>query len=255
MRALAFLLLALSTPAGPLTFALKIDGQKELSATISGAEAELPAGPFRGSISMNGSPAELPVAGTVVHADGRWRLPLSVRYSDVPPDWADRFRPDTFTYRLRGAVAGGASREWTGTRAWKDIEVESDRESGAEFLQLEDVRLTELSLLSSEGEARLGVRNPFAFPLKIAETRYVLVVNGREVGEGATHGMILHPSQKNALVLPVEIDHAELLSAAGKALLSGGEVAVELHGRLVIRLKGGDLTVPLDLSGHLTDAS
>ncbi len=255
VRLLAFLLLAFATPSGPLTFTLRIEGQKELRATISGVAAELPAGPFRGSISMNGSPAELPIAGTVVHADGRWRLPLSVRYSDVPADWADRFRPETFTYRLRGAVAGGPAREWTGTRAWKDIEVDSDRESGAEFLQLEDVRLTELSLLSSEAQARLGVRNPFAFPLKIAEAQYVLVVNGREVGEGATHGMILHPSQKNALALPIEVDHAELLSAAGRALLSGGEVAVRLHGRLVIRLKGGDLTVPLELSGHLTDAS
>ena len=97
MRVLAFLLLALATPSGPLTFTLRIDGQKELSATVSGAEAELPGGPFRGSISMNGSPTELPVAGTVVHAGGRWRLPLSVRYADVPADWAERFRPETFT--------------------------------------------------------------------------------------------------------------------------------------------------------------
>ena len=255
VRFLACLLLALSIGSGPLSFTLRIEGQKELRATISGAAAELTDGPFHGSISMNGSPAELPIAGTVVHADDRWRLSISVRYSDVPADWADRFRPETFTYRVRGAVEGGPAREWTGTRAWKDIEVNSDRESGAEFLQLEDVRLTELSLLSSEAQARLGVRNPFAFPLKIAEAQYVLVVNGREVGEGATHGMILHPSQKNALALPIEVDHAELLSAAGKALLSGGEVAVRLHGRLVIRLKGGDLTVPLELSGHLTDAS
>ena len=75
------------------------------------------------------------------------------------------------------------------------------------------------------------------------------------MGEGATHGMILHPSQRNVLSLPIEIDHAGLLTAAGRALLGGGEVAVKLHGRLVIRLKGGDLTVPLNLSGHLTDAS
>ena len=47
----------------------------------------------------------------------------------------------------------------------------------------------------------------------------------------------------------------KLISAAGKALLSGGKVAVRLTGRLVVRLKGGDLVVPLNLSGHLTDAS
>jgi len=258
-RVFALALLALQArqaQPGALTFTLRIEGEKEIHATITGRpEAELPPGPFRGTIALNGSPAEMPVAGTVVHAEGRWRLPLTVRYADVPPDWADRFRPETFTYRLRGAVAPGAPREWTGTQAWKDVGVESDKETGAEFLRLDDVQLTEMSLTSSEAEARLGVRNPLPFPLRIAETEYRLVVNGQEVGAGATHGMILHPSQRNVLSLPIEIDHAGLLSAAGRALLAGGEVAVKLHGRLVIRLKGGDLTVPLDLSGHLTDAS
>lgn len=259
MRLLVLLLLALQGPParpGPLAFTLRVEGDKELRATVTGGPAaELPEGPFRGTVALNGSPAELPVAGTVAHADGRWRLPLTVRYADIPADWADRFRPDTFTYRLRGAVAGGTGREWTGTEAWKEVAVESDKATGAEFLRLDDVRLTEMSLTSSEAEARLGVRNPLGFPLKIAETEYRLVVNGQEVGEGATHGMILHPSQKNVLSLPIEIDHAGLLSAAGRALLAGGEVAVKLYGRLVIRLRGGDLTVPLDLSGHLTGAS
>lgn len=255
MRTLAVLLLALETAAAPLSFTLRIQGEKELRATISGRAADLPPGAFRGSISLNGSPAELPVAGTVAHADGRWRLPLIIRYADVPADWADRFRTETFTYRMRGSVAGAAPREWTGTLPWKDIEVESDRESGADFLQLENVRLTELSLLSSAAEADLVVRNPFAFELKIAESQYTLIVEGREVGEGATHGLILHAAQKNVLALPIELDHASLLSAAGRAVVSGGDVAAKLHGKLVIRLKGGDLTVPLDLSGHLSGGS
>jgi hypothetical protein len=67
--------------------------------------------------------------------------------------------------------------------------------------------------------------------------------------------MLLHAGQSNALTLPIEIDHASLLSAAGKAVLAGGEIAARLHGRLVLRLKGGDLTVPLDLTGHLTGGS
>jgi len=51
------------------------------------------------------------------------------------------------------------------------------------------------------------------------------------------------------------VDHGELLSAAGGALVSGDDVAVRLTGRLVVRLKGGDLSVPLALSGNLSDAS
>jgi len=99
------------------------------------------------------------------------------------------------------------------------------------------------------------VRNPFSFPLRIAETEYTLSAEGREVGGGSTRGMILHPTQNNVLSLPVEIDHGALLSAAGKALLSGGDVRVELNGKLVVRMKGGDIPVPLHLTGHLTDAS
>jgi LEA14-like dessication related protein len=244
---------AASTP--PLSFVLRIQGEKELRATISGPEADLAAGEFRGSIALNGSSAELPLSGTVTHADGRWRLPVTVRYADVPADWAERFHPETFTYRLRGSVGGGAPREWTGTRPWKEVEVESNKETGAEFLRLEHVNLTEMTLLSSEAEAQLTVLDPFAFPLRIAETEYTLIVNDQEVGQGGTHGMLLHAGQSNALTLPIEIDHASLLSAAGKAVLAGGEIAARLHGRLVLRLKGGDLTVPLDLTGHLTGGS
>jgi LEA14-like dessication related protein len=241
--------------AAPLSFSLRIQGEKELQAAISGPEADLAEGEFRGTIALNDSTAEMPIAGTVSHANGRWRLPVTVRYADVPADWADRFRMETFSYRLRGSVAGAAPREWTGTRPWKEIEVESDKQTGADFLKLQDVRLTEMSLLSSEAEAQIEIRNPFAFPLKIAETEYTLIVNGQEVGGGGTHGMLLHAAQSNVLSLPIEVEHAALLSAAGKALLSGGEIAARIRGRLVVRLKGGDLTVPLDLSGHLQNAS
>jgi LEA14-like dessication related protein len=253
LAAAAFLMAAQA--AAPLSFSLHIQGEKELHATVSGPEADLAAGEFKGTIALNDSTAEMPVAGTVDHADGRWRLPLTVRYADVPADWADRFRMDTFSYRLRGSVGGAAPREWTGTRPWKEIEVESDKQTGADFLKLQDVRLTEMSLLSSEAEAQIEIRNPFAFPLKIAETEYTLIVNGQEVGGGGTHGMLLHAAQSNVLSLPIEVEHAALFSAAGKALLSGGEIAARIRGRLVVRLKGGDLTIPLDLSGHLTNAS
>src|SRR5206468_1739548 len=98
------------------------------------------------------------------------------------------------------------------------------------------VALTDVSLLSSEATARVTVRNPFAFPLKIAAMDYVLFADGREIGSGRTQGMILHPSQKNALSLPIDVDHGELLAAAGGAVVSGGDVAVQIKGRIVVRL-------------------
>ncbi len=257
MTSLAVLLFVLravvAAPAAPIGFTLGVHGQTDLSVTLSGPEAELAPGPFKGWIAINGSAVEMPVAGTVTHAGGRFLLPFVVRYADVPADWADRFQADGFAYRLRSA--GSPAREWTGTRRWKDVEVDGGRDTMAEFLVLEDVALTDVSLLSSEASARASVRNPFAFPLKIAQMTYTLFAEGREVGSGGTQGMILHPAQKNVLALPIDVDHAALLSAAGGAVVSGGDVAVKLTGRLVIRLKGGDVAVPISLSGNLSDRS
>ena len=245
--------IASPAPAAPLGFSLAPEGTTSLRVTLSGPAADLSAGPFKGAIALNGSASEIPVSGTVVHAGDRWQIPVSVRFADVPADWADRFRPDVFSYRLR--ETGGASREWTGSRTWKDVVLEGNRDVSSQFGALDGVSLTDVSLLSSEAQARVSVLNPFAFPLKIASTEYVLYAEGREIGSGQTQGMILHPGQKNVLTLPIDVDHGALLSAAGGAVLSGGEVAVRLDGRLVLRLKGGDVVVPIALSGHLSGGS
>lgn len=242
-----------TAPSAPLGFVLGVHGQADLSVTLSGPATDLAPGPFKGSIAINGSASEMPIAGTVTHAGGRFVLPFVVRYADVPADWADRFQPDGFTYRLRSA--GSPAREWTGTRRWKDVEVDGGRDTMAEFVALDDVALTNVSLLSSEASARASVRNPFAFPLKIAQMTYTLFAEGQEVGAGSTQGLILHPAQKNVLALPIDVDHAALLSAAGGAVVSGGDVAVKLTGRLVVRLKGGDVAIPISLSGNLSDRS
>jgi LEA14-like dessication related protein len=245
--------IASSAPSAPLGFTLTPEGTKSIRVILSGPAADLPAGPFQGAMALNGSSAEMTVTGTVVHAGDRWQLPVSVRFADVPADWADRFRPDGFSYRLR--ETGGASREWTGSRTWKDVVLEGGRDMYSEFGALDSVSLTNVSLLSSEAQARVSVLNPFAFPLKIASTEYVLYAEGREVGSGQTQGMLLHPGQKNVLTLPIDVDHGALLAAAGGAVLSGGEVAVHLDGKLVLRLKGGDVAVPFALSGHLSAGS
>ena len=252
----AFLMVLLAAPsAGPLKFSVQAASEREARATISGPAADLAPGPFQGSLTLNGSAVELPISGTVQHAGGRWTLPVVVKYADLPAAWTEGFRTDTFTYRLRGSTGppGGAAREWTGTQSFHDVEFEGG--DSEKFLSLQKVRLTEMSLLSSEAVGDLTILNPLGFDLRIAEARYVLFAEGEQVGDGAARGMILHAGQKNVLQLPIEIDHASLLAAAGQALVSGGDVAVRLKGRLVLRLKGGDVVVPLDLSGHLTDAS
>jgi LEA14-like dessication related protein len=254
MRPFVLVLALLQSAAPPTALSVRIDDEQKARVTISGTGSDMPAGAFQGNVTVNGSDAKLPVSGTVTRDGAHWSLPIEVRFASIPADWAERIRPDSFSCRLQGKV-GDAPKEWTESGNWKEVEVDAGEHVQEKFLALRDVNLTEMTLTSSEAEAHVAVRNPFAFPLRIAETEYTLLAEGREVGGGSTHGMILHPTQNNVLTLPLEIDHAALISAAGKALLSGGDVRVELNGKLVVRMKGGDIPVPLHLSGHLTDAS
>ena len=96
--------------------------------------------------------------------------------------------------------------------------------------------------------------NPLGFDVRIAESAYVLFAEGEPVGEGSGRGLIRRGQAKNIRRLPIAIDHASLLSAAGRAAVAG-DAAVRLKGKLVLRLKGGDVAVPLDLSGRLSGGS
>jgi LEA14-like dessication related protein len=244
----ALLLLA----SAPLDLAVRPGGEETFTAIVRGSGREVSPGEFRGGLSLNGSPAEIPVAGRAERAAGGWTLPLALRYADVPADWADRFQRASFQYVLRGRVAAEPPVEWRGTKRWESIEVEGDEDTVRRFVKLQSLEVVEMSILESEALAIVGVRNPFSFPLKIASTRYRLEANGREVGEGATRGMLLRPLRVNALSLPIALDHGALVGAAGRAVLSGGQVAARLRGDLTIRLPRGDLAVPLDLAGDLS---
>ncbi|HEX4440036.1 MAG TPA: LEA type 2 family protein [Thermoanaerobaculia bacterium] len=252
MRVLALVLMLLQSTAPPSSLSVRILDEQKARVTISGTGSDMPAGPFQGDVTVNGSDSKLPVMGTVTRNGAHWSLPIEVKFASIPADWAERVRLDAFTCRLQGKV-GDTAKEWSESGTWKEIEVDAG-DTQEKFVSLKDVQLTEMTLTSSEAQAQVAIRNPFSFPLRIAETEYTLFAEGQEVGSGGTHGMILHPTQNNVLSLPIEIDHAALLSAAGKALLSGGDVRVTLEGRLVLRLKGGDLPVPLHLTGRLSGA-
>ena len=257
----AFAVLSAGTAGSPgaLRFSVDVSGYTDARVTISGPDAELPAGPFRGSFSVNGSAAELPISGLVAHSDGKFRLPVTVRYAELPEAWTEGFDTETFTYRLRGASEAGSAnpkptpREWRGTQSFREVEVSG--EGSERFLALQKVRLTELSLLSSEGVGELMLVNPLGFDVRIAEASYALFAEGEPIGEGSARGLIIRGQRKNTLRLPIAIDHASLLSAAGRAVAAGGSVAVRLKGRLVLRLKGGDVAIPLDLTSRLTGMS
>jgi LEA14-like dessication related protein len=238
--------------ARPIQIDVRPGPAETFSATLVGPASDGRAGPFTGRLSVNGSAIEIPISGRAEAAGSRLRLPVTLRYSDVPQDWANRFRPVTFDYRVSGRVAGGGPIEWAGTARWDDVGVEGEQETVRRFLRLQTVEVTDVSLFESEARAVVAVRNPFAFPLTISSTRYTLVAGDREVGTGQTRGMLLRPRQESTLLLPIDVDHGQLLGAAGSGILSGGELPARLSGSLTVRLPRGDVSVPLDLSGRLS---
>ena len=64
--------------------------------------------------------------------------------------------------------------------------------------------------------------------------------------------LIVSPRQESTLLLPIDVDHGQLIGAAGAGILSGGELPARLSGSLTVRLPRGDVSVPLDLSGRLS---
>jgi LEA14-like dessication related protein len=250
-----FLLLLLSalSAAGTAPLDIRVVPESEFfTVVVSGAETRATAGTFSGSLSLNGSASEIPVTGAARATPERLELSVKIKYRDVPEGWIKRFRVADFDYRLRGHVAGGSAIEWSGTRRWGEVSIEKREEAVSGFVKLGSIALTQFSLLESAANAEVTVRNPLSIPLKLASTSYSLFANGREVGSGSTGGMILRAGQETTLNLPIDLDHGQLLSAAGSALRSGGEVEGRLRGSLVVRLPGGDIPVPLDLSGRVS---
>ncbi len=250
IRLLPILALAAAAAASPLTLAIRPGSAATVAAVLSGQAPGHADGAFSGSVALNGSPDAIPVRGTAQRSGGLLTVPLTIRYADVPADWANRFRPGSLDVRLEGSIEGGEPIHWTAAVPWNAIRVEGEKETVAQFVRLASLELTSFSLFESEARAVVSVKNPFSFPLKIAGASYTVFANDAEVGSGRTQGLLLHAGQDNALDFPIEIEHGPMLAAAGSALASGGRVAGHLRGRLAVRLPGGDIEVPLDLSGE-----
>lgn len=256
MRFLSFFsLLVLRLAAAPaasssLTLAIDPSPGQTFVATVTGPAGSVPTGAFRGRAALNGSPVELAVTGRAVRAGGRLTIRTTLRYSDIPSDWAARYRPFSADVRLTGEVAG-APVSWQGRVAWQDVAMSGSAATAGRFLALAQVRVTHVAASASTGVADLRVTNPFSFPLTIASSEYRIEASEREIGRGATRGILVRPARASTISFPVEVDHGQLIAAAGRALLSSGEVDVRLRGWLSIRLPGGDVRIPLDLAGRL----
>lgn len=246
-----FPLLLLPAVAPPLEVAIDPRPGEFFTATFSFSASGLPPGQFRGSVALNGSPAEVPLAGRGEKIGGRTRLRATLRYADVPAGWLNRCRQDSFDYRLQGEVEGSARVSWSGTMRWDQVTVERGGEAVSRFARLASLELTALSLGRSEGRAVLEVENPFSFPIEIAGASYDLRVHGRSVGGGAARGSVLRAKRRDFLELPFTVDHGRFLAAAGSAWAAGAELDAELRATLTLRLVSGELSIPVTLRGRM----
>ena len=243
--------LLLAAAAAP--FEITIDPRPgSFVVAFTGPVSKAASGPFRGSVSLYGSPAEMPLSGSAGMSRGRLRVTATLRYADVPADWLSRFRRDAFDYRVRGVVSGSETVSWSGTERWDRVGVVGSGDTLEHFVKLASLELTSLALTRSEGRGLLVVTNPFSFPITLASTSYRLSIGGEEVGAGGTRGRILRPQYRVSLELPFTVQHWRFIGAAGGQWAAGAEIEAELDGSLTLRLPSGDLSIPLTFPARLS---
>jgi LEA14-like dessication related protein len=118
-------------------------------------------------------------------------------------------------------------------------------------VELTSVELTALSEKRSEARAVLKVSNPFASPVRLTAGRFVLRVNGQEVGQGSLHAQTLRAHKLKGVEIPIRIDRKVFLAALGGAFDAGMQIDAELSGEILLRLASGDVTLPLSLPGRM----
>jgi LEA14-like dessication related protein len=222
-------------------------------AVVTGPAGRAGPGDFRGTVAFEDSDQSLAFAGRASQeskSGNRLAIAASIRYADVPVDWLARFRAAGVALRLEGRV-GGSTVVWRGRLDWGDVSIRESDPAASTFVSLTGVEIRSFSPSGSSGVARVRIRNPFAFPLTIASSQYRLEAAGREVGHGATRGILLRPSRASVLDVPLDVDHAGLLAAVGAAAFSTGGAPARLRGWVNLRLSGGDVHIPIDLAGRI----
>jgi hypothetical protein len=244
--ALALFLLLLP-PLSPPQVEMRLDPRPGPEFTLildgpSGAGS----GEFRGRVSLNGSPSELPLSGRAESSGGRLRVAATARYTDVPADWLGRFRPGSFDYAVRGEVAGKEV-SWSGTMRWSEVPVAGEG-LASRFLRLGSLELTALSPKRTEGRGVLNVSNPFSFPVRLSAGTFRIRVNGEEIGGGGARERVARGKRTTGVELPFSAEERRFLAAAGDRWAVGAPVRADLSGSLTLRLPSGDVSIPLDFS-------
>ena len=219
-------------------------GKQKFAGEIAVANTPLPTAPSLTAMVQQGP------AGNAV------ALLVDLDLAKIPQALLARLHPLALDVTVNGSLAGSAGAPVpvcaAGILKVGTAELRSSAPMGASLAGFSGARFTGISLTEVEGQATATLFNPLSFPLDVKDLVYAVWAGDRKLAEGERHGIRLHAGRENAVELPISAPTADLLSALGGAVASGGRVA----GRLVVRVSlrvGKDqiLTVPLDLPGSI----
>ncbi|HMA30039.1 MAG TPA: LEA type 2 family protein [Thermoanaerobaculia bacterium] len=219
-------------------------GRQKFAGEIAVANTALPIAPSLTAMVQQG-----PSGNAVV-------LLVDLELAKIPQALLTRVHPLALDVTLNGSLAGGAGAPVpvcaAGVLKVGTPDVRTSAPIGASLAGFSGARFTGFSLTEVEGQATATFFNPLSFPLDVKDLVYSVWAGDRKVAEGERHGVRLHPGRENAVELPITAPNADLLSALGGAMASGGRVAGRLVARVSLRVgKDQVLTVPLDLPGSI----
>ena len=215
---------------------------------------------FAGEIAVANTP--LPIAQSLTAmvqqgpAGNAVVLLVDLDLAKIPQALLARLHPLALDVTINGSLAGDAGAPVpvcaAGVLKVGTAEVHSSAPMGASLAGFSGARFTGISFTEVEGRATATLFNPLSFPLDVKDLVYAVWVGDRKLAEGERHGLRLHSGRENAVELPMSAQTADLLSAFGGAVASGGRVAGRLVARVSLRVgKDQILTVPLDLPGSV----
>jgi hypothetical protein len=211
---------------------------------------------IQGTFTLFGSTPGVAVDAPLVNIpEGGCALRFDYPFAAIGPDLVGHAKVDWLEWSLTGEgrlLPPTKPISWSGRAPREAVKLtESTKVILRRFVAVRNVMIGDLGLSRSTVNADLDVTNPLSFDLRIAEVAYELTVDGKPVAKGRKEKFLLHANRENRLELPVELDLAGLLAAAGKAALGEG-VAGVLSGTGNLRLPAGDLDFPFEFPVTLT---
>lgn len=214
---------------------------------------------FRGEVAVANVPVPvlMPVAVSLkpTRHGGEATFFLELPLAKVPEAVVARIGNAAIDPSLNGYLTGDGDSKVpvcaVGVLRFGSDQIVAPASNASLFARFGGARLAGLSLRQTTGEAKAILVNPFSFDLGLKEIRYALFVKGKKLAEGEKRGVLIRAGRETELAIPVTVSNADLVAAAGSAILAGGTLEGRLVGTIAVKAGRDQLTVPIDLPGKV----